>query len=99
MMEDHQQSTWQSSGRKEIDDDHSSESLERGRGQDSAFDADRQSWSQGPVGWQSAAPSRLDVVRLMGRRFTQTDLPEVIPVFPLPGALLLPRGRLPLNLF
>jgi len=28
-----------------------------------------------------------------------TDLPEVIPVFPLPGALLLPRGRMPLNIF
>lgn len=28
-----------------------------------------------------------------------TDLPDVIPVFPLPGALLLPRARLPLNLF
>ncbi|WP_149143078.1 LON peptidase substrate-binding domain-containing protein [Gemmobacter caeruleus] len=28
-----------------------------------------------------------------------TDLPEVIPVFPLPGALLLPRGRLPLHIF
>jgi len=27
------------------------------------------------------------------------DLPEVIPVFPLPGALLLPRGQLPLNIF
>jgi len=27
------------------------------------------------------------------------DLPEVIPVFPLPGALLLPRSRLPLNIF
>ena len=26
-------------------------------------------------------------------------LPDVIPVFPLPGALLLPRGRLPLHLF
>lgn len=25
--------------------------------------------------------------------------PEVIPIFPLPGALLLPRGRLPLNIF
>ena len=25
------------------------------------------------------------------------DLPETIPVFPLTGALLLPRGRLPLN--
>ncbi len=28
-----------------------------------------------------------------------TDLPDVIPVFPLPGALLLPRARLPLNIF
>lgn len=27
------------------------------------------------------------------------DLPGVIPVFPLPGALLLPRGQLPLNIF
>lgn len=27
------------------------------------------------------------------------DLPEVLPIFPLPGALLLPRGRLPLNIF
>ncbi len=27
------------------------------------------------------------------------QLPETIPVFPLPGALLLPRARLPLNLF
>lgn len=27
------------------------------------------------------------------------DLPDVIPVFPLPGALLLPRSRLPLHMF
>ena len=27
------------------------------------------------------------------------DLPEMIPVFPLPGALLLPRGQMPLNIF
>jgi len=31
--------------------------------------------------------------------FTFTDLPDVIPIFPLPGALLLPRSRLPLHLF
>jgi|SRR6056297_20062 len=31
--------------------------------------------------------------------FNKADLPEVIPVFPLPGALLLPRSRLPLHLF
>ncbi|NDR58585.1 LON peptidase substrate-binding domain-containing protein [Aliiruegeria sabulilitoris] len=30
---------------------------------------------------------------------TQTDLPDRIPVFPLPGALLLPRARLPLHIF
>lgn len=27
------------------------------------------------------------------------DLPETIPIFPLPGALLLPRARLPLHIF
>lgn len=27
------------------------------------------------------------------------DLPDTIPLFPLPGALLLPRGRLPLHVF
>ncbi|CAM5762602.1 ATP-dependent protease [Labrys miyagiensis] len=30
---------------------------------------------------------------------TEADLPSVIPVFPLSGALLLPRGQLPLNIF
>lgn len=27
------------------------------------------------------------------------DLPKTVPVFPLPGALLLPRARLPLHIF
>lgn len=27
------------------------------------------------------------------------DLPQVIPVFPMPGIILLPRGQLPLNIF
>jgi Lon protease-like protein len=27
------------------------------------------------------------------------ELPQIIPVFPLPGALLLPRGQMPLNIF
>jgi uncharacterized protein len=35
----------------------------------------------------------------MGKTFSLADLPESIPIFPLPGALLLPRARLPLNLF
>ncbi len=30
---------------------------------------------------------------------TVADLPETLPVFPLPGALLLPGGELPLNIF
>ena len=33
------------------------------------------------------------------RRFSPADLPDTIPVFPLPAALLLPGGRLPLNIF
>ncbi len=35
----------------------------------------------------------------MAKKFSLADLPETIPVFPLPGALLLPRARLPLNIF
>ena len=31
--------------------------------------------------------------------FSAADLPSTIPVFPLPGALLLPRARLPLHIF
>ena len=27
------------------------------------------------------------------------DLPSVIPIFPLPGALLLPRSNMPLHIF
>ena len=30
---------------------------------------------------------------------TAVDLPDTIPVFPLPGALLLPRAHLPLHIF
>ena len=35
----------------------------------------------------------------MARPASIGDLPETIPLFPLPGALLLPRARLPLNIF
>ena len=31
--------------------------------------------------------------------FPQSDLPDIVPIFPLPGALLLPRARLPLHIF
>jgi Lon protease-like protein len=33
------------------------------------------------------------------RRPLTGTLPEAVPLFPLPGVLLLPRGRLPLNIF
>jgi len=35
----------------------------------------------------------------MMRRFKPADLPDTLPVFPLPGALMLPRARPPLNIF
>ncbi len=35
----------------------------------------------------------------MAKKYNLADLPETIPIFPLPGALLLPRSRLPLNIF
>lgn len=35
----------------------------------------------------------------MARRLALADLPDTLPVFPLPGAILLPRARLPLNIF
>jgi len=39
---------------------------------------------------------RLDMA---GSYLHATDLPQVIPVFPVDGALLLPRGMLPMNIF
>src|SRR5262245_5439138 len=35
----------------------------------------------------------------MSERLSKTVLPSIIPIFPLTGVLLLPRGRLPLNIF
>ncbi len=35
----------------------------------------------------------------MSFKMSMSDLPDTIPVFPLPGALLLPRARLPLQIF
>lgn len=35
----------------------------------------------------------------MARRFSLSDLPETLALFPLPGALMLPRANLPLNIF
>lgn len=33
------------------------------------------------------------------QKFTPNDLPDILPIFPLSGVLLLPRGELPLNIF
>jgi Lon protease-like protein len=38
-------------------------------------------------------------MRMDGHYHSLDDLPAVLPVFPLTGALLLPRGQLPLNVF
>src|SRR5438874_3440975 len=35
----------------------------------------------------------------MSERVGGTALPAILPIFPLAGVLLLPRGRLPLNIF
>jgi Lon protease-like protein len=35
----------------------------------------------------------------MVKRYNLADLPGIIPIFPLSGVLLLPRARLPLNIF
>jgi len=35
----------------------------------------------------------------MTRGYSRADLPDTLPLFPLTGALLLPRARLPLNIF
>lgn len=44
--------------------------------------------------------SKSDQKGIMASRYeTLTDLPATLPVFPLGGALLLPRGVLPLNIF
>jgi len=37
--------------------------------------------------------------RYLERMIKQADLPDSIPIFPLGGALLLPRSRLPLHIF
>ena len=35
----------------------------------------------------------------MTKKINFKDLPEVLPIFPLPGVIILPHGNLPLNIF
>jgi uncharacterized protein len=49
---------------------------------------------------QSCSPERLGLVSMSGGGYRSiAELPDVIPVFPLDGALLLPAGALPLQIF
>ena len=50
---------------------------------------------------RGATQAFLCPVLLMANPFDPAfeDLPDVVPIFPLPGVLLLPGGRLPLNIF
>jgi hypothetical protein len=46
------------------------------------------------------AAGGLELMHVGNARYVKReDLPEVVPVFPLTGALLLPGGQLPLNIF
>src|SRR5204863_8751356 len=47
-------------------------------------------------GFESAAERPMPMNAVYAK---PADLTQVIPVFPLPGALLLPRGQMPLNIF
>ena len=35
----------------------------------------------------------------MTKKYKKSELPTILPVFPLPGAIILPFGSLPLNIF
>src|SRR5499425_1234744 len=56
--------------------------------------SDKIGFGTAPYFFGSGAPMPLNAVY-----HGPADLPETIPVFPLPGALLLPRGQMPLNIF
>lgn len=47
----------------------------------------------------SAPPSKKSAQNPPARTLTLAEMPETLPLFPLSGVLLLPRGRLPLNVF
>src|SRR3954451_11448972 len=50
------------------------------------------------IAW--SADAQWSATMPMNRSYHQpSDLPEIIPVFPLAGALLLPRGQMPINIF
>ncbi|GEM_PF-25436 len=53
-----------------------------------------------PHGRDEGEVNRMIAMRAGNKRYKSIeDLPEIIPVFPLSGALLLPGGNMPLNIF
>ena len=35
----------------------------------------------------------------MTKKIIYKELPDILPIFPLPGVIILPNGNLPLNIF
>ena len=84
--------------------------VERGGGAQAARAAVRRLGSEGPRHARGAAQAVVDFVLVESasgvavQKFSEryqgpADLPQRIPVFPLRGAILLPRATLPLNIF
>src|SRR6185437_12618350 len=78
--------------------------LERGRGAQAAGEIFRGQGSERPDHGRRLPQAVLDPVLVKPRPVSGSygsigDLPRELPVFPLTGVLLLPRGRLPLNIF
>jgi uncharacterized protein len=58
----------------------------------------KEDWADG-LGQAEARYALVTAMPINAEYRGPSDLPEIIPVFPLPGALLLPRGQMPLNIF
>ena len=74
--------------------------MERGSGAQAAGDAVRRAGLHRSAHRRRPAQAVGDPVLLMPRHYhAWSDLPHSLPLFPLTGAVLLPRGQLPLNVF
>src|SRR5215469_1686302 len=72
--------------------------MERSGGAQAAGQILRGDWPLRPAHGAVAQAALLDPF-LMSFELRFEDLPALLPIFPLTGVLLLPRGRLPLNVF
>src|SRR3546814_8479200 len=90
------------SGRQRIAGGHPARpQVERRWRAQAACDLLRGLGADGPVDHRDPAAVVLTAVRMSRTAFDPVydDLPRVLPIFPLEGVLLLPGGRLPLNIF